>query len=325
MSRPAASEASALWLDSVNRHPAFCSGVSVRDGRACMKIGHRLGEDGRRWCYQHMPDGCIKAPHPCDGLNAAGDACRSTAVEVIQFDGVEHPLCRFHVELADELHVIQTPPGYSKARKAEREQGEHAIDGGGLEEETSETVMGRIRARLAGLGSDTTEKIVEVLLDGLKATRWVVFNCAKCGARNRMNIADQSTRNATVKLAADLAAPDVKPTIGSGGAWAFDEEIDVYDPNVSTRVVAASAFPEREQWLETSRVDGTLAAKCERAADIHCRLREGRHVTEKELAEAKSTAYYVKTVSEQMAPAVGLDFSERARDDARGNGRALLR
>ena len=255
-----------------------------------------------------MPEGCIKAPCPCDGLNAAGEACRSTAVEVIQFDEIERPLCRFHVELADELQVLQSPPGYATARKAEREQAEQPTEVEGLEDEASETVLGRIRARLPGLGSDTTEKIVEVLLDGLKAKRWVVFNCAKCGARNRKNIADQSTRNATVKLAADLAAPSETPGIGTGGGWAFDTELDIYDPSVSTRLVAAAAFPEREQWLEARRVDGTLAAKCELAANVHRRWRDGNWIPEDELAEAKEIVYYVQTVTDQMQPALRLSF-----------------
>ena len=56
-----------------------CSGVTRDNGRACRRLGHRLENDGRRWCGTHGADAHIKSPVPCAGLGTDGMHCRKTA------------------------------------------------------------------------------------------------------------------------------------------------------------------------------------------------------------------------------------------------------
>ena len=64
-----------------------CSGVTRDNGRPCKRLGHRLDNEGRRWCGTHGADDHIKSPVPCAGLATDGKHCRKTA-DVIAIVGI---------------------------------------------------------------------------------------------------------------------------------------------------------------------------------------------------------------------------------------------
>ena len=109
-----------------------CSGVTRDNGRPCRRLGHRVDEEGRRWCGTHGADAHIKSPVPCAGLGADGKHCRKTADVITIVDGVDHTLCSFHDELYRDLGTIRTPRGYGKARHDTRlVKAEDGADGRG--------------------------------------------------------------------------------------------------------------------------------------------------------------------------------------------------
>ncbi len=180
-----------------------CSGVTRDNGRPCRRLGHRLDEEGRRWCGTHGADAHIKSPVPCAGLGTDGKHCRKTADVITIVDGVDHTLCSFHDELYRDLGTIRTPAGYAKARHdarlAQAEEDEELQAAAELDEST---VLDLLRARLTGLGVKTTKAVEGVIKDGLAAKKYINVTCKGCGKRSRHSIADLSTRLATVKLIA---------------------------------------------------------------------------------------------------------------------------
>jgi hypothetical protein len=235
---------------------------------------------------------------------------------IVDVDGVDQALCRFHADLYAELNVIVAPAGYAKAKRAERQavhdtQPLKDVEPGELElpDGADEGVMRRIHARLAGLGSATTSAIENVIRDGLRAQRWATFNCTSCGRRNRVSIADVATRIQTAKLAADLAAPNETANAAGGADWVYDDDFDIHDPEVPTRVLISGAFPDREAWILRYHRDGNLGTRVGEALDVHRRWADGKWVTDEELARATHDLVDMQQLAEMLAPVVGISFA----------------
>ena len=191
-----------------------CSGVTRDNGRPCKRLGHRVDEEGRRWCGTHGADAHIKSPVPCAGLATDGKHCRKTADVITIVDGVDHTLCSFHDELYRDLGTIRTPRGYAKARHDARlvkaEEDEELKAAAELDEST---VLDLLRARLTGLGVKTTKAVEGVIKDGLAAKKYINVTCKGCGKRSRHSVADLSTRLATVKLIATELTPELNDQV----------------------------------------------------------------------------------------------------------------
>ena len=258
-----------------------CSGVTRDNGRPCRRLGHRLDNEGRRWCGTHGADAHIKSPVPCAGLATDGKHCRKTADVITIVDGVDHTLCSFHDELYRDLGTIRTPGGYAKARHEARlaiaEEDEELKAAGELDEST---VLDLLRARLTGLGVKTTKAVEGVIKDGLAAKKYINVTCKGCGKRSRHSIADLSTRLATVKLianeltppepsASSIPAPSISPTRTSPPR-------NSGQPPILRRRSGCSDFHR----------DNNLASKIEWVVEIHERWKASRIVSEKQLDEA---------------------------------------
>ena len=254
-----------------------CSGVTRDNGRPCRRLGHRVDEEGRRWCGTHGADAHIKSPVPCAGLATDGKHCRKTADVITIVDGVDHTLCSFHDELYRDLGTIRTPGGYAKARHDARlvkaEEDEELEAAAELDEST---VLDLLRARLTGLGVKTTKAVEGVIKDGLAAKKYINVTCKGCGKRSRHSIADLSTRLATVKLiATELTPPEPSDQAAPAG------DVDLRE--LSTAQLRSAAFPEREQWITSFHRSGNLGAKVEW---VHAdpRTVEGRRHRQREAA-----------------------------------------
>jgi hypothetical protein len=302
------------------RHESLCSGTT-RKGRPCLKIGHRLGNDGLRWCGSHSPPPgeYVRQPFPCGGFDVTGLPCLSAADVVAVHKGDEVALCRFHVGVVDEFGVIRTPSGYGKVKRAERDEADRPVDdraddvvddtNGAVLGEPAESIMKRIHARLSGLGAPTTEAIERVITEGLKARRWVTFSCMHCGKRNRVNTADIPTQLATIKVANDLAAPSETAGAGGDGSWAFDPDFDPHDPDVPTRVLISAAFPDREAWILRHHRDGNLGTRITEVLETHRRDAAGMWVREDELERARSDLIGMQQLCELLKPTLGISFT----------------
>ena len=194
-----------------------CSGVTRDHGRPCKRLGHRVDEEGRRWCGTHGADAHIKSPVPCAGLATDGRHCRKTADVITIVDGVDHTLCSFHDDLYRDLGTIRTPRGYGKARQDARlAKGEEDEELKAAVELDESTVLDLLRARLAGLGVKTSKAVEGVIKDGLAAKKFINVTCKGCGKRSRHSIADIGTRLATVKLiASELTPPETNRPVTS--------------------------------------------------------------------------------------------------------------
>ena len=239
-----------------------CSGVTRDNGRPCRRLGHRLDEEGRRWCGTHGTDAHIKSPVPCAGLATDGKHCRKTADMITIVDGVDHTLCSFHDELYRDLGTIRTPGGYAKARHdarlAKAEEGEELKAAAELDEST---VLDLLRARLTGLGVKTTKAVEGVIKDGLAAKKYINVTCKGCGKRSRHSIADISTRLATVKLiASELTPPETNGPVPSATSTSC--------PSITTAQLWSAANPNARVDPEFHR-SSNLAAKVEWVAQIH--------------------------------------------------------
>jgi hypothetical protein len=310
------------------RHESLCSGTT-RKGQPCAKIGHRLAPNGERWCGSHSPPPgeYVKQPYPCAGLDVHGVLCRNAADAVLVHEGDELALCRFHLELVDELGVIRTPAGYGKLKRAERaaqanadrrvddrdddvvNDSNGALPGDAIDElrKPNEGAMQRIRARFADLGP-TVEAMIDVLEDGLKAFRWVTFNCASCGRRNRVNVADQATRQSAVKLIGDLGAP--KENEADGPGWAYATDFEPWSADTApTRELISLAFPDREAWTLRHQREGSLGALVSEILEVHRRDAAGLWVKEDELERKRREHGELLELYNLIAPITGLNFT----------------
>ena len=276
-----------------------CSGVTRDNGRPCRRLGHRLDEEGRRWCGTHGADAHVKSPVPCAGLATDGKHCRKTADVIAIVDGVDHTLCSFHDELYRDLGTIRTPGGYAKARHDARPA---KADDEELETELDEsTVLDLLRARLMGLGVKTTKAVEGVIKDGLAAKKYINVTCKGCGKRSRHSIADLSTRLATVKLIATELTPELSDqTIPTG-------DVDLRE--LSTAQLRSAVFPERERWITDFSRRGNLGAKVDWVLSIHERWKAGGIVSEKQKTEATAALADMKAIHEMLAPVAKLSFA----------------
>jgi hypothetical protein len=302
--------AAGLIRDSLETSEASsyrCSGVTRDNGRPCRRLGHRVDEEGRRWCGTHGADARIKSPVPCAGLATDGKHCRKTADVITIVDGVDHTLCSFHDELYRDLGTIRTPRGYGKAKQDARlVKGEQDEELQAVAELDESTVLDLLRARLTGLGVRTTKAVEEVIKDGLAAKKYINVTCKGCGKRSRHSIADISTRLATVKLiATELTPPEQRDQATPAG--------DVDLRQLSTAQLRSAAFPERERWITDFSRRGNLGAKVEWVQQIHERWKTGGIVSEKQKTEAKSALADMQAIASMLAPLKGLSFAEEHR------------
>ena len=253
-----------------------CSGVTRDNGRPCKRLGHRLDEEGRRWCGTHGADAHIKSPVPCAGLATDGKHCRKTADVITIVDGVDHTLCSFHDELYRDLGTIRTPGGYAKARHEARlvkaEEDEELKAAAELDEST---VLDLLRARLTGLGVKTTKAVEGVIKDGLAAKKYINVTCKGCGKRSRHSIADLSTRLATVKLIATELTPELSDQAAPAG------DVDLRE--LSTAQLRAPHSRNARRWITDFSRCGNLGAKS-RVGAGDPRTLEGRRDRQREAA-----------------------------------------
>ena len=284
-----------------------CSGVTRVNGRPCKRLGHRLDEEGRRWCGTHGADAHIKSPVPCAGLGTDGTHCRKTADVITIVDGVDRTLCSFHDELYRDLGTIRTPRGYAKARHDARlamaEEGEGLEIAADLDEST---VLDLLRARLTGLGVKTTRAVEGVIKDGLAAKKDINVTCKGCGKRSRHSIADLSTRLATVKLIATELTPPEPGPVHPGG-------FDLSDPNITTAQLWAASNSSKTEWVQRFHRDNNLASKIEWVVQIHERWKASRIISEKQLAEAKEALSDMQAIHKLLAPVAELSFAKEHR------------
>ena len=300
--------AAGFMRDSLERSEASsyrCSGVTRDNGRPCKRLGHRLDNEGRRWCGTHGADAHIKSPVPCAGLATDGKHCRKTADVITIVDGVDHTLCSFHDELYRDLGTIRTPGGYAKARHDARlvkaEEDEELQAAAELDEST---VLDLLRARLTGLGVKTTKAVEGVIKDGLAAKKYINVTCKGCGKRSRHSIADLSTRLATVKLIATELTPELSDQAAPAG------DVDLRE--LSTAQLRSAVFPERERWITDFSRSGNLGAKVEWVQEIHRRWQAGSIVSQKQLSEAKSALADMQAIHEHAGAGRGALLRRRA-------------
>jgi hypothetical protein len=279
-----------------------CSGITRDNGRPCKRLGHRLDEEGRRWCGTHGADAHIKSPVPCAGLGTDGTHCRKTADVITIVDGVDHTLCSFHDDLYRDLGTIRAPGGYAKARHDARlalaDEDEELTAAAELDEST---VLDLLRARLTGLGMKTTKAVEGVLKDGLAAKKYINVTCKGCGKRSRHSIADISTRLATVKL----IATELTPELNDQAAPARD--VDLHE--LSTAQLRSAAFPEREEWITSFHRSGNLGSKVDWVLSIHERWKAGGILGEKQKTEAAAALADMKAIHSMLAPVAELSFA----------------
>ena len=284
-----------------------CSGVTRDNGRPCKRLGHRLDNEGRRWCGTHGADAHIKSPVPCAGLAIDGKHCRKTADVITIVDGVDHTLCSFHDELYRDLGTIRTPRGYAKARHEARlaiaQDDEELKTAGELDEST---VLDLLRARLTGLGVKTTKAVEGVIKDGLEAKKYINVTCKGCGKRSRHSVADLSTRLATVKLIANELTPP-EPGLVHPGAF------DLSDPNITTAQLWAACNSSKAEWVQHFHRDNNLASKIEWVVEIHERWKASRIVSEKQLDEARRALADLQAIRKLTAPLAELSFANEHR------------
>lgn len=281
-----------------------CSGVTRDNGRPCKRLGHRVDEEGRRWCGTHGADAHIKSPVPCAGLATDGKHCRKRADVITIVDGVDRALCSFHDELYRDLGRIRTPGGYGKARQDARVLGGEQDEELQAAAELNEwTVLDLLRARLTGLGVKTSKAVEGVIKDGLAAKKFINVTCKGCGKRSRHPVADISTRLATVKLiASELTPPEANRTVTSA-------VFDLSDPSITTAQLWSAANPSREYWVQKFHRSNNLAAKVEWVASIHERWKASGIVSEKQLAEAKEALDDMRAIHKLLAPVAELSFA----------------
>ena len=251
-----------MWdsLETSEASSYRCSGSPATTVAPARGLGTVWTREGRRWCGTHGADAHIKSPVPCAGLATDGKHCRKTADVITIVDGVDHTLCSFHDELYRDLGTILTPGGYAKAKhEARLTQAEEDEELQATAEVDESTVLDLLRARLTGLGANTTKAVEGVIKDGLAAKKYINVTCKGCGKRSRHSIADLSTRLATVKLIATELMPELNDQAAPAG------NVDLRE--FSTAQLRSAAFPERERWTTSFHRSGNLGAKVDWVLD----------------------------------------------------------
>jgi hypothetical protein len=266
----------------------FCAG-KTRDGADCRRLGHRVDNDGVRWCATHSPETYAKQPIQCRGFGSDGIPCRSFAETTVEHEDAITPVCPFHATMHGALGALRTPSGYKpgkpKRLKPPRRPNEVIPDEAPLDE-VEEELLGSLRLQLRAAGPELGPLILNRLKKMLRSD----------------NVAANS---AAIKILLERLAPVDE------GAGVESESLGGDISTMTDRQLRAIVFPTPKAWGDVWHRDKNFGSKVEWVIAVQRRHAHGAYVDAEELAEAKKELWHIRHWRTMTEPLADLSFGAR--------------
>jgi hypothetical protein len=287
-------------MTEVSRSEFFCAGTNrqgPRKGERCRRLGHRRNADGVRWCATHAPETTVKDVIACAGVRSDGSPCATPANEVIHVDGVDRPTCEFHAGLYAETGSLRPISRRTRRRRAQEERERHG---------NVNVAGGTVRDRVVATAHGVYDRMEQVLVAAMSATKIVTFPCKSCGVKNRVEVSDYTNalRSVELMLAKSAATPK------DAAAVAFDEAalIEIPVAEMDGAQLYRSIFGTRP-----ATVDGwsgkERTAKVELIVDVSRRMRANpNNVSHSEHWQAYWALDGIRQLLEQYEPLRGVEL-----------------
>lgn len=236
----------------------------------------------------------------CAGVRSDGSSCPTPANEVTHVDGADVPTCEFHDGLYLETGSLR-PISRRTRRRRDREQRERGGNG---------AATGTVRERVVATAHDVYERMEDVLIRSMAATKVVSFACKSCGVKNRIEVPDYTNalRSVELMLAKSAATPK-------------DDDSTAYDEAaLMQKSVAEMSTKELYRALTGGR-PGTVAswgaedsaAKVELVLDVADRIRrDPDSVSEDEQRDAYRALDGIRQLERAFEPLRGITLAEPA-------------
>jgi hypothetical protein len=137
------------------------------------------------------PESTVKDVIGCASARSDGSPCATPANEVIHVDGVDQPTGEFHAGLYVETGSLRPISRRTRRRRAqeERERGGNVKVAGGA-----------VRDRVVATAHGVYDRMEQVLVAAMSATKIVTFPCKSWGVKNRVEVPDYTNALRSVEL-----------------------------------------------------------------------------------------------------------------------------